>query len=84
MDRIKKHFGYFSTDGPTPEHDPGNTCPCLICYKPWNEETVMTVSLMVPGDNRSYFYRVHKACYEALTEQEKITYDSSLIDRVRL
>lgn len=37
---------------------------------------------MVPGDSRSYFYRVHQTCHEPLSEQERVRVDGLLIDAI--
>ena len=77
-----RYFGYFNSNKNTPAYDPRFTVPCLICDKAMMPGTVKTVSLMRPNDNKSYFYRVHKMCEEGLTEDERIMYDSSLIDNL--
>jgi len=78
-EKIKKHFGWFEGMSSTPAHDPKDA-PCLICYTPWSLDNVVTPSIMKAGDSRSYFYRVHKTCYNSLSEQDKVALDSSLID----
>lgn len=75
-------FGYFSSPSlEVPDHDPGLSATCPACnqrlYRP-----VLTISLMVPYDERSYFYRVHKECYEKLTHEQEIDIDSILIDAI--
>jgi hypothetical protein len=42
----------------------------------------MTISLMVPDDVRSYFYRVHKQCYASLTHDQELELDGLLIDAI--
>ena len=66
-------YGYF-TDGnqTTPVFDPGLIAACPICGNTLNPVDVRTISLMVPGDSRSYFYRVHRSCHEPLTEAEQV------------
>lgn len=71
-------FGYYDSPEQTaPAYDPGDTAPCLICAEPWTSDTVRTVSLMVPGAERSWFYRVHRSCAddetpEAATDRESV------------
>ena len=75
-------FGYFDSHSDTPTYDPMQDAPCLICLKSWTLNDVKTLSLMRVGDERSYFYRVHKTCYENLSEHDRDTYDWSLIDNL--
>lgn len=74
-------FGWFDDHGPLPAHDPGLNVNCLICAKPLTAP-VKTISLMKQGDNRSFFYRCHKACYENLPASEISDLESSLIDNI--
>jgi hypothetical protein len=86
MKAIRKDvFGWFDAPGQTtPVHDPGfNTicpvCACQLC------RPVMTISLMPVFDqSKSYFFRVHKGCWETTPEQEKALIESSLIDALRI
>jgi len=76
-------YGYY--DSPLqdkPVYDPGLTVPCLICGGCLTGDDVRTISLMVPEDSRSYFYRVHRSCHEPLTEQERSSVDGLLIDAI--
>ena len=76
-------YGYF--DNPhenEPAYDPGLGVDCPVCEKTLAHRLVRTISLMLPGDTRSYFYRVHAACWRRLTEAEKTIYDSAIIDAV--
>lgn len=84
MTKLKgmEYFGYFNDTSNNPAYDPMHDAPCLICHKPWSVDNVVTPSLMIPNDNKSYFYRVHKTCYKSLSEEEKTLYDSSLIDNL--
>ncbi len=46
----------------------------------------MTISLMIdsdeisPRDTRSYFYRVHRGCYESLDEEQQAILDWEIVD----
>jgi len=91
---LERYLGSF--DNPhesTPSREPDcRYCPfCTDTYRLGGDEPLMTVSLMLPGDVKSYFYRCHKRCYQkdaervsdtegcfiALIEQEN---DSELCD----
>jgi hypothetical protein len=74
-------FGWFENPGDeTPAHDPGVKGVCPGCGKQLFPP-LMTVSLMhAIGGHRSYFYRLHKACDENLSEKEKGAIDCSLMD----
>ncbi len=76
-------YGYYSQAGQIePDYDPGLDAPCLICSGALTPTDVRTISLMVPGDSRSYFYRVHRSCHEPLSEAERIKVDGLLIDAI--
>ena len=76
-----KEYGYFdNVNQTTPAYDPGLSVPCLICEKVLSVDDIRTVSLMIPNDGRSYFYRVHKSCHEPLDEQARVALDGRLID----
>ena len=83
-ERVRRDvFGWF--DDPTqttPSHDPGiENAVCPLCGKNLSRP-VVTTSLMAVGDNRSYFYRSHKACSLAATDEDNASVESSLIDSV--
>ena len=81
-------FGYFDDPSQTePTFDPGLNVDCLVCHTrlspPMKTISVMLDEPTLGGrDNRSYFYRVHKDCYEALTPQQETNLDSVIIDSV--
>jgi hypothetical protein len=73
-------FGYFiDFDQTEPAYDPGLSVNCPVCYSTLSRP-VKTISLMLIGDRRSYFYRAHKGCYDSLSDEQKTTLDSALID----
>lgn len=83
MNATQRIYGYFTDSAQTePVFDPGVGVPCPICTNELDAIDVRTISLMVPGDSRSYFYRVHRSCHEPLTEQERIRVDGVLIDAI--
>jgi len=77
-----KTFGYYDEPGQIePTYDPGLNVGCPVCGLPL-ERPLKTISLMLVGDNQSYFYRTHRACYDNLTPDEKMIYDGAIIDAV--
>jgi hypothetical protein len=79
---MKSIYGYFSeAHQEEPTYDPGLDVDCPICHQRLSRP-MKTISLMLEHDDRSYFYRVHKACYDALTPDEQSVYDSVIIDAV--
>jgi hypothetical protein len=75
-------YGYFTDKSDKPAYDPGLDVPCIYCRQKL-ELPVRSYSLMVPGHNRSYFYRVHRACAEQMEASgEDIHYDSLIIDSI--
>lgn len=79
---MKSIFGYY--DNPTqtePAYDPGvEGTLCPYCLIELNHLDIRSYSLMVPGDSKSFFYRVHRSCDELVTEDERQIIESSLID----
>ena len=77
-------FGWF--DSPMdekPTHDPTvEKGLCLVCTKPMSFP-LTTISLALQdGADRSYFFRAHKGCWDALSEKEQSEYECSLIDNL--
>lgn len=71
-------YGYFdASDQSAPAHDPGRGAVCPGCLKTLVDKPVRTHSLMVPGDGRSYFWRVHVECE---TEDVIDQVESALVD----
>lgn len=75
-------YGYF-TDGyqTKPTFDPGLDVPCPSCGDTLSQP-VKTISLMLDGDSRSYFYRTHKACYDPLNDEQRGNLDGLIIDAI--
>lgn len=74
-------YGYFTDANQSqPAFDPGLDVACPICGRNLSAVDVRTISLAVPKDTRSYFYRVHRSCHEPLTEVERSKVDGLLID----
>jgi hypothetical protein len=74
-------YGYYDKPGDEPAYDPGLEVECPICWKKLSRP-IKSISLMLMDDDRSYFYRVHKLCYERLSEEEVTKLDSVLVDAV--
>ena len=73
-------YGYFSqANQEVPEYDPGLNINCPICEKLLSMP-MKTISVMLEYDNRSFFYRTHKMCYEDLSEEEITKLDSLIVD----
>jgi len=59
-------IGFFdNAEQSDPTYDPPHNAPCVVCGEPVCHP-MKTISLMWQdgADNKSYFYRSHKACYE--------------------
>ena len=79
---MKNIFGYFTDPYQTiPAYDPGFDVECPVCHQRLRRPA-LAISLMLDGDDRSYFYRMCKPCYESLSEDEQTVYDSVIIDAV--
>ncbi len=75
---------YNAADTTSPEYDPPHDAACPCCGAPLKSDDVRTISLMWANrrDGRSYFYRAHRTCHEALTEAEQNALDGEIFDRV--
>lgn len=81
MERI---YGYFSdVNQSIPEFEPGLSVKCPICHKRLSSPLI-TISLMVENDSRSYFYRTHTGCYDSLTPTQQQNVDGLIIDAAML
>lgn len=73
-------YGYFTkANQEVPEYDPGLNINCPVCEKLLSAP-MSTISVMLEGDSRSFFYRTHKSCYEKLSEEEATLLDSTIVD----
>jgi len=79
-----KIYGYFDSPEQTePTFDPGLNVYCPVCYRKLTEmRPLMTISLLLEHDNRSYFYRVHKGCHDNLDQVQQSNLDGLIIDAV--
>lgn len=80
----KPIYGYFSD--PTqvaPEYDPGLDVLCPYSHKPLTDP--VTISFMVPGDSRSFFYRANRDAYRSATQERIWEVEGDMVDsRVEL
>ena len=72
-------YGYFEDAGSIPAVDPGLDVPCPICGEVLRTSPRKTISMMIDGDVRSYFYRTHATCYDALDEGQKYDLDHRVL-----
>ena len=74
-------FGFFDDSATTvPSYDPGiSGVPCPVCLRDLSMP-VKTISLMLAGDERSYFFRAHRSCWDAATDAEREQIEHALID----
>jgi hypothetical protein len=76
-------YGYYTDSTQNePVYDPMFSVPCPICNEDLNPEDIRTISLMVPDDSKSYFYRVHRSCHVRLNEKQSGDLDGLLIDAI--
>lgn len=89
----KSIYGYFSSpEDVIPIYDPGFDVHCPICDLSVGRHTtdspIKTISVMLErdgiftGDIRSYFYRVHRVCYDGLDEEQESMLDWQIIDSI--
>jgi hypothetical protein len=89
----KSQYGYYDSPEQTaPVYDPGVIdVLCPICGKTLTDReaqdrsfcnSIRTISLLVLGDSRSYFYRVHATCHEPLSQSQRSSIDGLLIDAI--
>ena len=75
-------IGRFDDTSDTPTFDPGLNVPCVVCAKQLSRP-MKSISLMAEGGSSSYFFRVHKECWENLDDREQWLIESSIIDSVK-
>lgn len=71
--------GYFDRPGDEPAFDPGLDVPDIVCWQPLRDKPRVTVCLMWLDGDRSYFFRSHKECWEALSPSEQQRYEESVL-----
>lgn len=78
-----KFCGWFSSpEQLEPEFDPGLfKVECPYCHNNL-VRPVTTISLMIEGDSRSYFYRAHARCYWNAEQTHRDAVDHSIVDAV--
>jgi len=77
-----RHLGYYTrADQPRhkPTFNPPLDAPCPICGRPLTKEDMRTISVMLQGGTRSYFYRTHRTCHQALAAEEAQDLDDAVI-----
>lgn len=74
-------LGWFEDSSPVTKHDPGTNAPCIVCMKLLSSP-MKTVSFMPVICQRSFFFRVHKICWESLLETEQEAYTSAFVDDI--
>lgn len=78
----RSHVGYYNAASQSiPVQDP-HEAPCLICGLRWTGDTVRTFSVMPIGERSpavSIFYRTHRACDDAQTEEQRTELGSRVI-----
>ncbi len=80
--RLVNIYGYFEAPGQTePAFDPGLDIECPVCEKPVGKNC-RAVCFMVPGDKRSYFYRMHKNCLETCSPELETNITSVIVDAI--
>lgn len=82
--RAMSIFGYF--DSPLqsePFFDPGLGVNCPHCRQPLDAgpEDRLAICFMLPGDARSYFYRVHKVCHDTASPEAEMRIESWIVDK---
>lgn len=82
MTMIPSTVGWFDhADQTEPTYEPGLSVPCPVCGTSLDGQPRVTISLMVADvPTRSYFYRAHKACWQALPEESKSFIEGEIID----
>lgn len=74
-------FGFFDDPAAAaPAYDPGiSGVLCPVCLRDLSVP-VKTISLMLAGDERSYFFRTHRQCWDNAPDAEREQIEHALID----
>lgn len=77
-------YGWFdAADQETPTFDPGLTVPCPLCGVALSERERITESFLVLARReRSYFFRAHRACWNAATDEQRWAVESAAVDEI--
>lgn len=71
-----------------PFSDPGMGAPCPVCAKPVRDpksttvQPIKTISFMPVAVRKSFFFRVHKACWEGISEDEQGVIEGVFVDDI--
>ncbi len=77
----RNYIWWFEWTSDKPVHDPWFDAKCMVSWRPLEKGKVYTISLMpTKWSDKSYFFRVLKEERDKLSEKEKNTYESSIID----
>jgi hypothetical protein len=63
-----------------PTHDPGLFVPCPVCGDILTTGPRTTISLCAVGGTTSYFFRAHRNCWSASSEEIRQAIESRIID----
>ena len=75
-------FGHFDAPDQTlPAYDPGLDVPCPICLERVGKHGICTISLR-GDDEKSYFFRAHKQCWDGASLEEQGQIEGALIDDI--
>ena len=76
-------YGWFDEAIGEPAYDPPHDAPCLYCGTRLTADDVRTHSVMAQhGAERCYFYRTHRTCDEAATEDQQQAIMSAVLRRI--
>lgn len=82
-DVTQKIYGYYDKRGQVdPTVDVAHEAPCLCCGSPVTPADVVTISMMPVGGTRSFFYRTHRTCFDAMTGEQREEIDRVVIDSI--
>ena len=81
----EKLYGWYDrADQPVdqPTYNPAFPGMCLFCGNQTSDEDVRTIALLRDGSARSFFYRVHRTCHEAASEDQRNQITSVIFDSI--
>lgn len=82
---MEKIYGWYDSphqarDKPT--YNPSFYAPCPHCRKPLTDDDARTHSILYFDAPQSFFYRTHRTCDEAATDEQRHAIDAKIFDMI--
>jgi len=82
---MTKIYGWFDSEYQAkdkPTYNPPFDADCPYCDKPLTDEDMRTHSMMYLNAPQCFFYRTHRTCDEAATDEQRQAIDGKIFDLI--